>query len=228
MQQHVTTLCGKFGHPEFVIRSVSDAVPAEDIKWFLGYLEQRVADGERFKSGESLQVGWMFTMIQDGPPGFLQIAEPDMKVVPVQFVDSVDSTLMHLRAQQDTVASLAPPTHPIFPSLRQSAVVHVSYKTAERVLLSRFAGDEMDSGWWFTDLDDHEGAQNAQSFIRTSLYQLGLDRPDLIKFFALPFGLQAVVDGARISVLRDHEEVAQIPGSFLSELNRVRRQGQMT
>lgn len=181
-----------------------------------------MADGERFKHGESFQVGWMFTRVQEGANGSLQILEPDMKTVPINFVDSVDRTLRHLRAQQDTVASLSPPIQPAFPSLRQSAVVHVNYKTAQRVLLSRFAGTEMDSGWWFTDLNDQAGAQNSQNFVKTSLYQLGVDRPDLVKFFALPAGLQVVIDGARIGVLDEKGEVEQIPGSFLSALNHAR------
>lgn len=222
---HATTNCKLYKHPEFQIRVSNIAVPAEDISSLLRFFEQRVAQGEKFRSGESLQVGWMFTMLEDGPEGFLRVLEPDMKVVPVKFVDSVDGTLMHLRNQQDVVRSLSPPVEPDFPSLQQSAVVHVNYKEASRVLLTRGAAvDETDSGWWLSDLDDQVGSHDPSRFVKTSLYQLGIDRPDLVKFFAVPAELQVVVDGARIGVLGVGGEVPQIPGSYLSELNKIRQQ----
>lgn len=221
---HATSNCKLYGHPEFQIRVSNGTVPTEDIALLLQFFEQRVAQGEKFRSGESLQVGWMFTMLEDGPAGFLRVLEPDMKVVPVKFVDSVDRTLMQLRNQQDIVRSLSVPVEPDFPSLRQSAVVHVNYKEASRVLLTRNgAVDGADSGWWLSDLDDQAGSQDPTRFFKTSLYQLGVDRPDLVKFFAVPAGLQVVVDGARIGVLAAGDEVQQIPGSYLSELNKLRQ-----
>lgn len=221
---HATSHCKLYNHPEFQIRVSNGAVPAEDISLLLQFFEQRVAQGEKFRSGESLQVGWMFTMLEDGPAGFLRVLEPDMKVVPVKFVDSVDGTLMHLRNQQDVVRSLSPSAEPDFPSLRQSVVVHVNHKTASRILLTRSgAADGADSGWWLSDLDDQAGSQDPTRFVKTSLYQLGVDRPDLVKFFAVPAGLQVVVDGARIGVLGAGGEVQQVPGSYLSELNEFRQ-----
>lgn len=222
-QVHRTTACSRHGHPEFQLRVSRPAVPAEDIAWLLQFLEQRVAQGVRFRSGESLQIGWMLTMLQEeGPGGVLRVLEPDMQAVPVHFVDAVDATLVHLRSQQDTVRSLSSPQgwEPDFPSLRQSVVVHQGYREAHRVLLTRSApADAMDSGWWLTDLDDEAGAQDPARFAKTSLYQLGVDRPDLVKFFAVPAGLQVVVDGARIGVLGPEGEVPQIPGSYLDRLN---------
>ncbi len=222
---HATSNCKRYSHPEFLIRVSNSAVPEVDISLLLQFFEQRVAQGEKFRSGESLQVGWMFTMLEDGPEGFLRVLEPDMRVVPVKFVDSVDSTLLHLRNQLDTVRSLSPSVEPDFPSLRQSVIVHMNYKASSRLLLSRSgAADGADSGWWLSDLDDQASAQDPTRFVKTSLYQLGVDRPDLVKFFALPMGLQVVVDGALIGVLGEDGEVQQIPGSYLNELNKLRQQ----
>jgi hypothetical protein len=219
---HATSNCSRYKHPEFQIRVSNIAVPAEDISWLLQFFESRVAQGGRFRSGESVQVGWMLTMLEDGPGGFLRVLEPDMRVVPVRFIDSVDSTLVHLRNQQDLVRSLSASVEPDFPSLRQSVVVHVNYKDSARILLTRSdAVGGTDSGWWLSDLDDQARSQDPARFFKTSLYQLGVDRPDLIKFFAVPAGLQVVVDGARIGVLQAGGEVQQIPGSYLSELNKL-------
>jgi hypothetical protein len=195
---HATSNCKRHNHSEFQIRVSNGAVPAVDISWLLQHFEQRVAQGERFRSGESLQIGWMLTMLADGPGNLLRVLEPDMAAVPVKFFDSVDATLMHLRSQRDVVQSLPPPIEPEFPSLRQSVVVHLNYKKANRVLLTRSSAvNEADSGWWLTDLDDQDGSQDPTHFAKTSLYQLGIDRADLIKFFAVPVGLQVVVDGVR-------------------------------
>ena len=222
---HTTSNCRRHNHPEFQIRVSNTAVPAEDISWLLQFFESRVAEGEKFRSGESLQVGWMLTMLEDGPGGFLRVLEPDMRAVPAKFIDSVDSTLMHLRNQQDVVGSLSSSVKPDFPSLRQSAVVHVNYKESGRILLTRSdAVGGSDSGWWLSDLDDQARSQDPTRFVKTSLYQLGVDRPDLVKYFAVPAGLQVVVDGARIGVLQEGAEVQQIPGSYLSELNKLRQQ----
>ncbi|CAJ0705419.1 hypothetical protein LMG18091_04434 [Ralstonia wenshanensis] len=146
-----------------------------------------------------------------------------MKVVPVQFIDSVTHTLLHLRTQKDVVESLVPQVDPDFPSLVHSVVVHANYKAARRVLLTRGAVEGADSGWWLTDLDDTEGAQDPTRFSRTSLYQLGVDRPDLIKFFAVPAGLQVAIEDTYIGVIGAEGELKQAPGSYLSELNRIRR-----
>lgn len=221
---YATTACKRFNHPEFQVRVSNSVVPTEDLNWFLRFLEQRVADGERFRGGESLQVGWMLTMLEEGPAGYLRVMEPDMKVVPVKFTDAIDSTLMHLRHQKDMVQSFSPQVDPDFPSLRQSAVVHVNYKTASRILLTRGPVQDTDSGWWLTDLDDNAGSQDPTRLFKTSLYQLGVDRPDLVKFFAVPSGLQVAVDNTFIGVLGPDGELKQIPGSYLSELNRHRQQ----
>lgn len=219
---HTTQGCQRFGHPEFRIRVSNKAIPEADIAWFLHFLESRVAEGEKFSGGQSLQVGWMYTMIEDTDDGLLRITEPDMQQIPVRFIDSVDSTLMQLRNQKDIVESLVAEVAPEFPSLQNSVVVHVDYKSASRILLTRAEPDDAnDSGWWFTDLDDKEGSQDPSRFTKTSLYQLAIDRPDLVKFFAVPAELRVYIKGTVIAVLGPESEIEQKPGSYLSELNRA-------
>jgi len=221
---HTTQGCQRFGHPEFRIRVSNKAIPDADVAWFLHFLESRVAEGEKFSGGQSLQVGWMYTKIEDTDDGFLRIAEPDMQQIPVRFIDSVDSTLVHLRNQKDVVESLVAEVAPEFPSLQNSVVVHVDYKSASRILLTRAEpADANDSGWWFTDLDDKEGSQDPSRFTKTSLYQLAIDRPDLVKFFAVPADLRVYIKGPVIAVLGPESEIEQKPGSYLSELNRARQ-----
>ncbi|MFL9862243.1 hypothetical protein PQR72_42105 [Paraburkholderia madseniana] len=148
-----------------------NAIPAQDIGWLLLFFEQRVADGERFRGGETLQIGWMLTMLQHGAADFLRIMEPDMRAVPIKFIDSVDSTLKHLRNQKDVVGSVTPSREPDFPSLPQSAVVHVEYKNSCRLLLTRDPAHETDSGWSLTDIlgnNRHPPADEARCAIGRS------------------------------------------------------------
>jgi hypothetical protein len=221
---HRTVNCKRFDHPEFQIQVSDRAIPASDVGWLLEYLEQRVADGESFRAGETLQIGWMLTMLESGPDNFLRVMEPDMRAIPIKFVDSVDSTLKHLRNQKDMVESIGAARQPDFPSLQQSAVVHVEYKSASSVLLSRGPAHETDSGWSLTDLNDEAGSKNPSRFVKVSLYQLSVDRPDLVKFFALPPSLQVVLAHPQIRVLGPGGDIQPVPGSYLEALNELRLQ----
>lgn len=218
-QTHFTTKCSQFEHPEFQINVSSQAIPPVDIEWFLAVLENMVISGERFKAGETIQVGWMLLMLAEGDKGALKVTEPDMKSVPIKFIDSIDSTIKHLRAQKDSVESVLPADALAFSSLTQSVVVHINYKKSKRILLDRAQAEGHDSGWWLSDLDDDKGSNDPNSFAKISLYQLGVDRPDLIKFLAFPAGTQVVID-RKVFVLKDGQELAIKANSFLDLLNR--------
>ncbi|WP_296650132.1 hypothetical protein [Paraburkholderia sp.] len=218
---HRTVDCKRFDHPEFQIRVSDPAIPAEDISWLLRFFERTVADGERFHVGETVQIGWMLTKLEAGAENFLCVAEPDMKAIPIKFVDSVDNTLKHLRNQKDVVESIAPILSPDFPSLQQSVVVHSDYKSASRLLLTRNPAHKMDSGWSLTDPGDEFGSQNPSRNHRISLYQLGVDRPDLIKFFALPPGLHVRLDDLQIHIAGPGGEIQPVAGSYLEALKKA-------
>ncbi|MEM5317592.1 hypothetical protein [Paraburkholderia sp. JHI869] len=221
---HRTVDCKRHDHPEIQIRVSDPAVPIQDISWLLRFFERRVADGERFHAGETVQIGWMLTKLEAGADDLLCVAEPDMKAIPIRFVDSVDCTLKHLRNQKDVVESIAHIRNPDFPSLQQSAVVHSDYKSAGRLLLTRHPPHEADSGWSLTDPCDEAHAQYPSRHLRISLYQLGVDRPDLIKFLALPPGLHVRLDDRQIQVTGPEGEIQPVPGSYLEALEMRRTQ----
>lgn len=219
---HRTVDCKLFEHPEFQIQVSDRAVPAQDISWLLRFFERRVADGERFHAGETVQLGWMLTKLEAAVDGLLCVTEPDMKAIPISFVDSVDNTLKHLRNQKDVVESIAPTRQPDFPSLRQSAVLHVEYKRANRLLLRRTPAHEAYSGWSLSDPRVELDSQNLSQSLRISLYQLAVDRPDLVKFLALPPGLHVLLDNLRIHVIGPEGELQPVPGSYLEALKHRR------
>jgi hypothetical protein len=217
-KRYVTSTCNAYGHPEISLRVTDNRVPEEDIHWFLEFLATRVADGVSFQSGESLQVGWMYTVFQLSPSGTLCLTEPDMIAVPIKFIDSVDNTLLDLRIQRDLAASFNPPFEPVFPSLGEGVVVHFNYRSSRKLLLSRFDPVDSNSGWWLTDCEGDDDSQDPTCFTTISLFQLAVDRPDLVKFFALPPGLQVIIDGQRIGVMNSERELTKVRGSFLDML----------
>lgn len=217
---YTTTQCGKFNHPEIEFSVSSKAAPEADIQHMVASLEHMVASGSRFKDGETLQLGWMVTRFARGPGGKLKLTEPDMKKVPIRFVESLDSTLKHLRSQKDSVESVMPATALNFPRLDQSVVVHVNYKKATPVALQRLEPQEQDSGWWLSDPTDSRGNSDTTRFLKISLYQLALDRPDLIQLLAFPVGTTILVD-RQVHVAKGGAELPVRAGSYLDQLNRA-------
>lgn len=214
----LTSKCFQFGHPELQVSVSDQTIPRSDVDWFLATLESMVAAGGRFKAGETMQIGWMIMKIEQGDRGAIKLTEPDMKSIPVKFVDSANATIRHLRVQKDSVESVLPASSLQFPFLSQSVVVHVNYRQARKLVLERLAPRGTDSGWWFSDLSDASGSKDASRLMKISLYQLALDRPDLIKFFAFPNGAQVVVD-RQVGVLKDGVELPIKRGSLLDLLN---------
>jgi len=218
---YTTTKCKQFGQPEFQINVSDKTIPAEDIALMLSNLEELVANGERFKANQTMQFGWMITKFSEAPDKTLKILEPDFKAIPIEFVDSFNNTLKHLRSQKDALESVSKQLPLTFPSLAQGLVVHKNYKRSNQVLLERANPEQNDLAWWLSDLNDGEGNKDKNNFIKISLYQLALDRPDLVKFFAFPSELQVLVSKNKISVLKNGHELPLIKGSFLSELNKT-------
>ncbi|MCP5326567.1 MAG: hypothetical protein H7A09_09635 [Oceanospirillaceae bacterium] len=215
---YYTKKCSDLSQPEFQITVTQNNIPKADIDWFLGVLERMVHSGERFKPGETMQVGWMLTKIEQGDNGTLRVLEPDMHSFPIKFVNSVDATIRHLRSQKDSVESFASGSELDFPSIRQSIVVHLNYKKAAPLVLERATSSGADSGWWLSDPSDPKSNQDPSRFTKISLYQFALDRPDLVKFMAFPSGYTIVVD-KYISVIKGKEQIFPSPGSFIDRLN---------
>ena len=72
-----STECSHYGHPEFRVTWTSSAVPHGDAALLVKHLEERVSAGERFRAGETLQIGWIEARLRLGPIGLLEFEEPD-------------------------------------------------------------------------------------------------------------------------------------------------------
>jgi hypothetical protein len=183
-----TTQCAKYGQPEISFEVKSESIPAADRQWLIESLESMVASGSRFKPGETVQLGWMVDRIEKGPDETLRLQEPDMRSMPIAFVDSVDNTLMQLRAQKDTAESFAEKISPAFPSLREAILVPPRYLMGPVFSLERHAPEDSDSGWVMVSRGHVPGKDEFANYRRMSLYEFALAQPSLIHLLALPPG----------------------------------------
>lgn len=216
-----TSKCAAHGHPEIEVRYSEARVPPVDVDSLLAFFEQSVRAGTRYKPGETLQIGWMFTRLFDRGRGLLGLEEPDFASVPIRWVDCVDRTLLHLRHQRDVAESVGMLDELAPPSIRSSAVVCSRYATSAAFGMRRTEPAEADSGWFVGCLDPDHDHTNPRRLGRVSLYELVLHRPAAMAFLALPPGCAVTVgaDGALL-MQRIGTELRIGQGSYLDEIAR--------
>jgi len=207
----------KYGQPEIVVRVSDSAIPEQDIKTILEGFEEEVSKGVKYNVGESLQLGFMLNQFSGLKDGRLILEEPDMKSLPIKFIASMNYTFKTLRQQKDVVESIETNVDLAFPTLREAIAVHKNYKTSKAIVLERVSPEGSQSGWWVHDQSD----SNPDNYALTSLYQFALDRPDLVKYLALPIGSKVFdIKGAKIQISLNDQNLAIKKGSFIDELNK--------
>ena len=72
-----------------------------DVDHFVATLRGMVENGSRFKTGQTLQIGWLWLKFIDDGEGWLAVHEPDFPAPPpAPFVPGVTRTLKTLRLQK--------------------------------------------------------------------------------------------------------------------------------
>jgi hypothetical protein len=190
--------------------------------WLLHWLEERVAAGELFKPGESIQIGWMHTRIFGRPGGTLGILEPDFASVPINWNDSVSLTLRHLWIHKEVAVGAGLADQASFPSYRQSAIICRFLKGADTILMYRQPATEADSGWFIGCHSDSHDHQNPTELQCLSLYETAVRHDQrFIPYLALPAGTY-VVAGAGVPFISVEDRVVEFaPGSLLAEWSKM-------
>jgi hypothetical protein len=213
-----TTSCQHHLHPEFRITYDPALVPVEaDARWFVKWLEEAVAGGERFAPGQTCQVGWMVTEIRAAGDGTLALWEPDMRSLPVAWVEGVSHTLSQLRAQKDVVESVMVAGDLSFPSMRQSAIICTRLGQGQAVVMERTEPDGADSGWFCGCREDGHDHNDVAELRRVSLYEAAVRHsPQVVPYLALPPGVLVGISESAPAVFRDGEPLEFRPGSYLA------------
>lgn len=162
-----------------------------------------------------MQIGFIVTQFSMLDDGRLILEEPDMASFPIKHIPTLNYTFKTLRSQKDVVESIDQNVSLNFSSILQAIAVHKNYKSSTLVMLERFDPEEPQSGWWI----NVPGDSSAEDYMLISLYQLALDRPDLVHFLALPVGFKVYDEKAGTFKLEQGgSEIKIRTGSYLYEL----------
>jgi hypothetical protein len=190
----------------------------QDVQLLASNLEGLCARGAVYKGGETIQIGWTLVRLEARGRN-LELTEPDWTGnVPIKFVPSVTSTVVHLRQQKDVADSLSLSESLAIPVINQSAIVCSRLESGLGVM-SRQPGEGSDSGWFLGCGDPGHDHNDSGELRRVSLYEAACAVRASIKFFALPPGIEISFDSVRrFTVLFDGEECRIRPGSYLADL----------
>ena len=173
--------------------------------WFLDYLNHEIRNGVRFQAGETVQIGWMLAMLdgntQDDGSSCLELREPDFKSIPIQWQRGLNQTFRHLVLQKSVCEALK--CEPVFPEVRFAGIVSPSFFGGKQFAMWREETEGADSGWMFDLLT---GDRNEGQF--QSLYQIVLEKPEVIPFLALPAGSLITWDETQVCVEYDGRQIS--------------------
>lgn len=213
-----TTRCSDSGHPEFELEFNSE-IPQADVKALVGFLEESVQSGCRYKNGETIQFGSMtLRVVQAG--GYFKLQEPDQVKTPIAWNDGVTQSLRLLRLQKDIAEGLGLDDELDFPSILQSLVTGVDLSEAdEELVLERLASAGSDSGWFLGKLDSNLDFDEPSNMSRVSVYEAILKWPSIAGFLALPTGTRVDISSNGAKVARDGKQLEIQKSSLLGRWN---------
>lgn len=178
MTEYRTTSLGQFGHPELVV----DISPeyTSFLQWFFSYFENKIKNGGVFRSGQTVQIGWMVVKLFSRPDEAIEVCEPRFDQIPIKWCSGVNRTLRDLMVQSKVCRKLN--VEPIFPSILDVGLLSDALIDGRpQFMMSRDIPSEKDCGWGFQELDPID-----LSIGYYSLYEIAIKRPMVIPFLAIP------------------------------------------
>lgn len=193
MREFRTTKCHTHGHPEIAILLDENSDLSPD--WLISFFEMGVGNGKRFEADETVQVGWMLTMLRSSSDSkYLELWEPDFDSLPINWCRGATNTLRHLIIQQSVCEELG--VEPRFPSLRDAGVASPCFGNLDgSFTMSRDESDGNDSGWVLASLG-YAGSEG--QFL--SLFELSFQQQKIVPFLALPPGSSVMMTPERIEI----------------------------
>jgi hypothetical protein len=107
LDEITTSQCHRYGQAEFRFKVDRSRVLPVDIDWFRQTLEGWVAGGERFRDGETVQLGWGLLKVKANGDGTHSLLEPDFGTLPIEWIDVVTDSLVNLRKQKDVCEAIS-------------------------------------------------------------------------------------------------------------------------
>jgi len=199
----------RFRHPDIVVSMPSG--PEFGVKSILSYFEDEIRQGTVFRSGETVQMGWMLLMLKADENGDLDVWEPRFGEIPIIWVRGASKTYRQLVVQKSVAEQLG--VEPSFPALTQSAVVSPEFMASTSFQMSRESSDGRDSGWFFTT-----DANVSNDGRPVSLFEIASKRPEVIPFLALPAASSAMLNNGRVQISHGDKVVDSNSSEILRRL----------
>ncbi|MCA3186655.1 MULTISPECIES: hypothetical protein [unclassified Cupriavidus] len=198
----------KYGHPDIVMEVAPDL--GMGFEWMLSYFEEAIAGGRIFQENQFVQFGWMMIMLRANEQGDLEIWEPRMDAMPIQWTRGATTTIRHLLVQREVCAQFG--VEPVFPTLLESAVISDDFFGSQGFHMEREASQGgSDSGWLFKDFRAGGGRH-------CSLFEIVVNRPEVMPFLAMPVGSSVRISTSGIDASLDNRNVSSISNGFLAKL----------
>lgn len=210
-----TSGCAKHGQAEVTVTFVQPPLIPGGERLILGFVEDAVARGTRFKAGETMLIGGSLLRLCQRPDGTLGVEERE-PAPKETWIEGVDRTVREVMLQKYVNESVGLELAP--PAPGASLLVARCAEASEVVVLSRAGGAQPRaglSGWTMTCGEAHE---HESQFVLPVLALSAL-RPDVVPFLALPDGVVVKVSSGPITVMHGGVEKVPAPGSFLDKRN---------
>ena len=211
-----TTQCSGYDHPEFRFAVDTRQLIDVDVQFLRTTLEGWVAAGERFAAGETIQLGSGVLMIRANGDGTLSLLEPDFASMPIQWRDSVTTTLGHFRLQKDTLESFFDPGQLAFPSVRHSCVACTRLDATANLVMERSEWSAPSTGWFIGCSDESHDHNSPAELELVSIYEALLRNSAALPYLAFPLGT-LLQTGAPPFVFFGGKPLAARPGSFVAD-----------
>jgi hypothetical protein len=210
----VTIQCSEHNHPDFKL-VVDEAIPQVDVNILGAFLEQSVQGGVRYEDGQTIEYGSMlFRVLQLGD--CLILHEPDLRTIPIAWIEGVTHSMKLLRLQKDIGESVGLGDELAFPSIRCSLLVGTDWRGGhDPFVLERSEPDGLDSGWFVGRLDTAIDYNDPAHLQRISVYQAILNVPQIAGFLALPTGCRVEISPQSTTIAYNGQPLTIQKGSFM-------------
>ncbi len=185
---------------------------APAIEMLTGFLQSRIAKGEKFESGQSIQCSWMWLKVGEDEKGETVVLAPRAGTMPMDFVPDISEALNLILIQRFVCDSFGLDCG--FCNALQAAIVVKDLARCRDVFMNRTDGEKgRSSGWFFGGSDSKLDVNVAENLELKSLWELSCQFPMAIDFFLLPQGWQVAFREQPI-VLNDFERATPRSGSY--------------
>jgi len=117
-----------------------------------------------------------------------------------EFVEGVDYAIRITYDQEDTCRKFN--VIPVFPTFSQNIVISKGVYDSLDIEAVRYESPSHMTGWWLTtDLYD----DNIESLMNVHFYHIAFNKPEILKFLALPFGYRFYLSDKGVDVWLDNE-----------------------